>query len=169
MITASVSIDNEILEAIRDRAGQASGIMRTLQRLRITRIRSQIKADLQPPDAQPDLPFVWSYDPAAQKRARGYYFAVIVPKGSRGGRYQRTGKMAAAWDVLFTDARDSASITLENDRPGAEYVYGDKQVLSHYLTGWSQLDEIVQRNQEALNLGLIEDWYTATDPTAGVR
>jgi hypothetical protein len=168
-VSASVDVDTDVLDAIRSTVGQSAPVMETLVRRRVRNTRSQIKAELKAPNEFPELPFVWSYDPAAQARARRWYFANKVPKGSKGGRYQRTGDIEAAWDITFVDDVEGASIQLENDAPGAEYVYGDKQVPSHYLTGWGQIDEIASRYQDEFNLGLIEDWFTASGPFAGVR
>jgi hypothetical protein len=169
MITATVTIDTDVLEHTNAVLSSSAAIMRTLTKRRVSKVRALIKNDLKAPDAVPDLPFIWSYDPAANARARRWYFANKVPKGSRGGRYQRTGALEAAWEVVFVEDDSGAAIVLQNDEDAARYVWGNRQVPSHYLTGWQPIEDIANRERDALNLGLIEDWYTASDPTAGIR
>lgn len=168
VITATADIDFDVLEHMRAVIGTSAAVMRTLTKRRISRIRAAIKQDFKAPNAVPDLPFIWSTNPAANARARRWYFANKVPKGSTGGRYQRTNKLEQAWDITFVEDDDGAAIQVENTEPGAEFVWGKRQVPSHYLTGWEPLEDILNRERDALNLGLIEDWFTASDPTAGV-
>lgn len=169
MISAVADVDPTVWEHTRSVIGSSAGVMRTAVQRRVRKVKSRLRADLKAPGDFPDLPFVWSYDPVKQAKARRWYFANKVARGSRGGRYQRTGDLEAAWDILFEGSDGGAVITLENSSPGAEFVYGERQVPSHYATGWAQLDDLALRYRDELNLGLIEDWFTASDPTAGVR
>jgi len=164
-----VDVDTEVLEHTRSVIGTSAAVMRTETRRRVGKVKSFIRQTVKAPDDLPDLPFIWSYDAAAQARARRWYFANKVPKGSAGGRYQRTGKLESEWDISFIEGDNGAAMLLENDAPGAEFVWGRRQVPSHYRTGWKTIDEIVNSARDELNLGLIEDWFTASDPTAGIR
>jgi hypothetical protein len=83
---------------------------------------------------QSALPFVWSRNPVKQARARAWYFANKVAKGSKGGRYRRTGKLREAWVVAYNPL--NGTILLRNDSAGAEYVQSNRQVPSHRLSGW---------------------------------
>lgn len=151
---------------------KAPGVMATLTRRRISKSSSRILKRLSvEPDAQPDLPFVWSYNPAKQARARAWYFANVVGEES-GGRYKRTHKTAKAWKVNVTVDQNGGVITASNNSKGIDYVEGDRQVPSHYLTGWltpTDIDEIILQEGVILEDQLTEDWHTALDPFAGVR
>lgn len=93
------------------------------------------------PPRQPQLPFVWSTDPAANDRARKWYFANKV-KGGAGGRYQRTGAYGRSFRVRWQDG----SLLVSTDYAGARWVGGSLsldpqragrwQVPSHKRTGW---------------------------------
>lgn len=169
MIGAELDIDSDVLDAVRSTVGQSAAVMRTLQRRRVSKVKAHIKEDFKAPESLPDLPFIWSMDAAANARARRWYFANMVDKGSAGGRYQRTGAIEAAWDIQFIEDDNGAAITIENNAPGAEFVYGNRQVPSHYLTGWNPVSEIAARYRDELNLRLIEDWLTASSDVAGVE
>lgn len=86
------------------------------------------------PNQLPDLPFIWSADPAKQKRARAYYFAVKVPKGSKGGRYKRTNTLVKFWDVDVVISDNAVAITAKNPKREIQYVSGRRQVPGHKKT-----------------------------------
>ena len=112
---------------------------------------------------------MWSLDPFANARAQRWYFANKVPRGSRGGRYKRTGALLESIDIVTVrESTDTELIALSTDARGAEYVIGDRQVPSHQRSGWPRLDEIAEEESENLTDELIELWFTVTDPFAGV-
>jgi len=160
-----LQIDTDVLDAVAYTANNAPGLMATAYKRQIRSLRGRLLQRLRLiPQNVPDLPFIWSYDPAAQARARRWYFANKVPKGSKGGRYQRTGAMAEAWDVL-ADATDySGILAIDNPAKGAEYVYGPKQVPSHYATGWENVDDVISEFQEQATDEVIEIWGTIVAP-----
>ncbi len=113
-------------------------------------IARQTARDIQPflldelrvyPARQPTFPFIWSNDPAANARARRYYFAVVA-KNNPGGRYQRTGAYANSWRVRFT----GDGLRVSSDYRGARWTGGSLardvqrarrwQIPSHRATGW---------------------------------
>lgn len=110
---------------------------------------------------QSALPFVWSHNPAANARARRWYFANKVPKGRRGKRrYQRTGQMVAGWKVLF-DLR-GGTLSLRNSARGVEYVQGNRQVPSHKRTRWAVADVVVEKEARRAQDALIKFWQSMT-------
>jgi hypothetical protein len=97
----SVNIDtsevDKSLSMYQEAIQKAPGIMATLTRRRVQRSTSRILQKLTvEPESTPDHPFIWSYNPEAQARARRWYFANIV-RGNVGGRYSRSHKTAKAW------------------------------------------------------------------------
>lgn len=133
--------------------------MRILQRQRVPASRRRIRKAVAAPDDVPALPFIWSIDPAAQARARRWYFANKVPKGSKGGRYERTGALEKSADVQFVAVDTGGEFQLEHESGAWDYVYGDKQVPSHYLTGWPSEDNVVNTEADILQRQIIDDWY----------
>jgi hypothetical protein len=172
MIPRAVSAyDSDILQEIRDTVGAAPGLMAAFFKRRTTRARDKFRKELRAPMPLPPLPFVWSLDPVKNARARGWYFANKVPKGSRGGRYERTNTLVKAIDIKAEFLRGylEAQLSIYVSNPSVEYVFGNRQVPSHKAGGKPNLDEMAVRYGEALTLGIIEDWYTVTDPNAGIR
>ena len=112
---------------------------------------------------QSSLPFIWSRNPIKQARARAWYFANKVPKGSTGGRYRRRGKLSAAWVVAYNPL--NGTILLRNDTPGAEYVQGNRQVLSHRLSGWVTVQSVRAGAAKVAEQNLKRVW----DRLTGVR
>ncbi len=164
---ATTNMLNDYQQALKN----APGIMATLTKRRTQRSTSRLLKALQvEPENLPDLPFVWSYNPEKQNRARRWYFANVV-KGKGGGRYQRTHKLAKSWKILVKVDANGGMIEAVNNAPGADYVIGDRQVPSHYLTGWpgpKEIDDILLKEAVILEDQLSSDWITANDPYAGV-
>lgn len=94
------------------------------------------------PNQLPDLPFIWSTDPRKQARARGWYFANVVPKGSKGGRYKRTGKLSKAWKVDIVISDNAVAITAENPVKAVRYVTGKRQVPG-FVGVWTKHSETI--------------------------
>lgn len=80
-------------------------------------------------------PFVWSYDPVKNARARRWFFANF-PKG-----YKRTGALSRSWKITFVRGKQSISMRVTNNRKGASFVVGSLngklgQVPGHSKSGW---------------------------------
>jgi hypothetical protein len=170
MISLSLSVDDAVLDVIATQIERTPSLMQTAMARRIRSSSTRTLRKLREvPGRLPTLPFIWSRNPAAQARARRYYFAVIVGKGKRGGRYVRTGKLSRAWKSTIAVSVTEGLYTLANRAPGAQFVYGDRQVPSHSLTGWVHAPTIIQEEQVRMRQDLIETWITISDPRAGVR
>lgn len=141
----------------------AASAFTVLFRKRMQRVAPQIKRDLRiMPSKLPDLPFVWSFDPVKNARARRWYFANKVDRNTPGGRYQRTGGLAEAWKTTTLITDDSGSVTIDNPVDGAVYVVGDYIVPSHEKTGWGRnVRGIVDEYSVLLDEGISEDYYQA--------
>lgn len=109
--------------------------------------------------------FIWSNDPAKQRKARAFWFAYLKENNlldKKGGFYKRTGKLVQSWTAQTSSSIRSsdATITVEitNTSPGASYVYGAQEtgwerVPSHKVTGWLSGDGDLMQ-------GVIDDAYT---------
>lgn len=167
-IKVEVFVDTDVFEAINAELKRVPALAKNVVTTAVRRSRKRIRQQIVEPDRLPNLPFVWSFDPAANARARRWYFANKVPPGSRGGRYQRTGDLVKSFDITTLRSDDSDLIMLDTDASGAEYVVGDRQVPSHAQTPWFQIDEIALRESELLTDELIDLWFTLVDPFAGI-
>lgn len=103
--------------------------------------------------------FIWSRNKAANKRARGWWFANIA-KGNintNGSNYVRTGGLQKRWRVYFNVTTNDATITLENRSRGAKYVYGNKerpQIPGHKTTGWKSVNRQIAGKRRTLDAGM---------------
>lgn len=172
MITANATVDlrpiNKAEAHIKESPALISNAMKILRRRALKRLRERTQ-DM--PEQSP-LPFIWSLDPKAQARARAYWFAVRVPRGSKGGRYKRRGKaggLITKWEYLFELTRDEGSITLVNTGEGSEYVYGPRQVPSHTASGWINKDTLASEEGEWLRKEARELFYTVGHPFGGIQ
>jgi hypothetical protein len=159
-------VDTDVFDAYSDAFRRAPGFMGVQSKRLIQRRKSQLITEVFVEPPLPDLPFVWSLDPAKNARARRWYFANKVPYGSEGGRYPRTGDLLDGFDILVNVDEGTGVFTITNDVPGAEFVIGFKQVPSHHR--WVNIDDAALRMSELLNDDFINLWAIVNDPYAGV-
>lgn len=97
-------------------------------------------------------PFRWSYDDAANERARRWYFAAIrrgeIP--TDGTRYKRSGRFGKSWDSVVQETGDSVDAVLGTKFDKASYVVGNadgtlNQIPGHKRTGWYEFQPIGER------------------------
>lgn len=165
LIESRVFVDTDVFGAIREQINKAPALGRSALKVATNRARARIRTRLEPP-GPPALPFVWSLDPAADSRARRWYFANKVPKGSRGGRYKRTGALIEGIELTTIQNEGTDLVEISSDAPGAPYVIGNRQVPGHEQ--WFTLDDIALDESERITDELIELWFTLADPTAGI-
>jgi hypothetical protein len=164
MIRATTLTDDDVLKALQEQIRQTPRRMRSRIQRAASRTASQLLKDARDsePAQRPQLPFVWSTNPAANARARRWYFANMVDKNRWRERYERTGRLIQAF-VTRINVEDLAGlVVLENDIPGAAYVVGDRQVPSHIRTGWPNIDDLVIEASERLQDELIQAWFDVT-------
>lgn len=161
-----LQIDTDVLDAVTYTANNAPGLMATAYKRQIRSLRGRLLARLKVyPKDLPELPFIWSYDPVKQGRARRWWFAHLREIGAPpGGRYQRTGALAEAWHVIADSSDYSGILAVENDAPGAIYVQGDYQVPSHYATGWENVTDLISEFQEKASNEIADIWLTVVMP-----
>jgi hypothetical protein len=98
-----------------------------------------------PPRRRQGTAFVWSFDPAANARARRWFFA-NYPKGRA-----RTGRLAASWrsGATYNSKDGTFTVSVGNSAPYASYVVGSEasgfqQVPGHVTTGWVNFGDVGQ-------------------------
>jgi len=112
----------------------------------------------------PDLPFVWSYDPYKDAQLRRAYFKTL-PRGSRGGRYQRTHQLVKRWVTAGKMIQGGAQATVSNDAPFLDTVQGndENQYPSHKDSGWAQYPTVLE-DAASVAVDAIEDkWLGILD------
>lgn len=158
----------DILYASRDQAQRTPSLMKTAFERVVGRSVRRVKPEITTyPPRLPSLPFKWSNDPAADNRARRWYFANKV-KGRKGGRYKRTGALGRSWQFIMETSNFAGTYRIQSLTRAAIFVQGNRQVPSHRQTGWSRAREVVEYETARLENELIETWFTISDPFAGV-
>lgn len=120
------------------------------------------------PSRQPAHPFIWSFDTAAQTRARNWWFAAINDKipgvsiPTDGSRYKRTGKGIEGIQVIFDRPLDTIAVEVADDR-FYNYVVGPRQVPSHQRTGWKRIDLEIERAEVEFLDNAIAVWDDLTN------
>lgn len=124
-----------------------------------TAIKPELEAALKQTPRPSVHPFVWSNDPAANARARRWYFWAIregiIPTDGR--RYKRSGKLGTIWDIELLDNPPQILVkTNETDERGRfryRWVVGtfDRrtgtrwQIPGHRRTGWYLVQNVTDR------------------------
>lgn len=157
MASFTLTYDRDVLDAItRDLLSAPKSVQIYAEKVVPAIIRKDLTPLLTEPP-QPDLPFVWSNDPARNARARRWYFANKV-RGRSGGRYVRTHGLVNNWKVETTKTGNGAILTVSNNTPGLDYVQGPKQVPSHRDSGWAQYDDVLLKTEKKANDLVIDFW-----------
>jgi hypothetical protein len=129
-------------------------------------IRNARRRFKRPPSRLPAHPFKWSFNQAAQMRARLWWFAAIAGRipgvtiNTSGGRYRRSGKLLKNVKLFFD--RKKREFILEMPGVG-KWVITEDQVPSHARTGWKQIDkQVEQLGNEMADIALMS-WDKITD------
>jgi len=104
-------------------------------------------------------------------KSRRWYFANMVPKGSKGGSYRRTHALIKAWRLKITRQSDKSYIVVYNERDEARYVYGlpfvglhlfQRQIPGHTHTGWGKEMKVAMALIQEHGVELIREAYQQT-------
>jgi len=161
MPTYSFTFDEKV---IRDVVTDLSEAPRRLQLEIRDTVYAQLERDIAPlkqEPPQPDYPFIWSYNPQAQARARAWWFAHLKRTGGNpGGSYQRTGGLVKGWQIDINTFRNSVMITIFNPATRAvKWVQSVFQVPSHKRSGWVEYEGVVLEAEEKAQDTIIDLWY----------
>lgn len=162
MLTYSFTFADDVVKTV---IADLKNAPRKLQQAAATRIKAIVERDIQPLRNEPpqsSLPFIWSRNPAAQARARRWYFANKVPKGKRkkGARYKRTHGLAQGWTVDVNAFRASLLIAVSNPAVKAvKWAESIFQTPSHQASGWAQYEDVLLKAEVHAEDALITTWY----------
>jgi len=156
MYYASLDIPRDVLQAQRETVKTAPGKMGDyMVNVVKPEVQSLVQAELAPYPGEAVHPFAF-----ATAKSRRWYFANRVPKGSKQGRYPRTGDLAQEWVVEVDRRRNEGFMSVRNTDPAAIYVFGARQVPGHARTGWGRdfPQKIALISDTATDL-IIDGWY----------
>lgn len=163
MLTYSLTFDEKVITDIIDDLVAAP---RRLQQIVATRVKDQLERDIEPlrtEPPEPDYPFIWSHNPAAQARARAWWFAHLKRTGklkAGGGKYKRTGGLVKGWTVDASQFRNSILLSVYNPASRAvKWAQSVFQVPSHKRSGWSQYEDVLLRAEERAADTIVEAWF----------
>lgn len=158
---------DEACAAVERAASRFPTLMQTAADREARRIRPLILKDMAlKPRAEGK--FIWSTNSDAQARARAWVFANLVPRGGKGGRYSRTGALEKATKVTGNFSKTDGVLTLENQAPGSEFVFGDQQVPGHAKAGQPRIADVAEKWQPIVSQRYEDIALTIADPFAGV-
>lgn len=160
MLTYSLIFDEKVITDIIDDLVTAP---RRLQQIVATRVKDQLERDIEPlrtEPPEPDYPFIWSNNPAAQARARAWWFAHLKRTGQKGGRYKRTHGLAQGWQVDVNTFRASVLLSVYNPAVKAvKWTQSVLQVPSHKRSGWQQYEDVLLRAEEKAADNIVDAWF----------
>jgi hypothetical protein len=162
-IRVTVTIDNDILDAVAETAEKAPKLMQTAMRRNVRRVANRLLRSLRKRPPKWRGKRRWK-----SERQRRAFFAT---DGFGGGiPYRPTGKLEAGWDVEYTN-RDpySGEFTVVNPVAYAQFVQVDFAQPMHLDSGWPQLAPLVAQVREDIQEVAIQTWFTVSDPYAGVK
>lgn len=156
----SFNFDRKIIDDVITDLSEAP---RRLQVYVSEQVKAQVTRDIAPlkeEPPQPDYPFVWSFDPAKQARARAWWFAHLKRTGSTGGSYQRTHGLVEGWTVDVSQFRNSILIAVSNAAEKAvKWTQSVFQVVSHKRSGWVEYEGVVLTAEEKAEDMIIDTWF----------
>lgn len=160
MLSYSFTFDEKVITDIID---DLSSAPHRLQQVVQTRVVQQVERDIEPlrtEPPEPDYPFIWSNNPAAQARARAWWFAHLKRTGQKGGRYKRTHGLAQGWQVDASQFRNSVLLSVYNPAVKAvKWTQSVFQVPSHKRSGWSQYEDVLLRAEERAQDTIVDAWF----------
>jgi hypothetical protein len=159
----NVRVDTTVLDAIRETARKAPGLMTTAYTRATRRLRARMLAELRKP-GKPSFPGITKLMTPKQRKkfwaSNGF---------GRGIPTQRTGELQAGYDVIIAPL-DSNSATMEitSSTPYQTYVSG-AQVQPFHIERYVQTTDVAIEFEAEANDVLTETWWTVSDYGAGVR
>lgn len=156
MISAKVTVDTDVLDAIREAAAKSPRLLQTALKRRLTRVKSRLLDELRTEPDKPTYPLRWK-----SQRQRIFVIAKLRREGNL--PYKRTGKYLSAFKVSEDTDTDSGVLAVENATPYARFVGGDDQQPMHIDTGWTFVPPVIAKYREIAENELIDVWFTVVD------
>jgi len=161
MFSATVVVDTDVLDALRETARQAprayqAFVNGTVRRAALQEVRARL--------AEYPGPVKHPFEFATAK-SRRYYFWLRKGKGP----YRRTGHLLESWTIEVQASVTDGFITAVNTASYAQWVIGDRQVPGHRNTGWYRASDELVETSVYINNMLIDGWYSISEPGKGVK
>lgn len=162
MLTITVTVDTDILDAIAETARQSPRRMQTAYHRATVRLRKRLLDALQAEPGAPSYPIRWKSQ--RQKRAvlRKLRLAGNLP-------YQRSHALVKQWKVALLSDGTGGILEATNASPYVDWVQGDFTQPFHLDTGWPQAGALLSKYRVEAEEVLIQTWFTINDDLAGVR
>lgn len=153
----NVRVDASVLDAIRETARKAPGLMTTAYTRATRRLRARMLNDLRQAGKPVVYPIRWQS--AKQRRA---FFAT---NGFGGGiPSQRTGALEAGYDVVVAPLdSNAAALVITNNQSHQPFVSGDRVQLMH-IDRWVQTVDVAIEYEAEANDVLTVTWYVVSFP-----
>lgn len=159
MIRADIRVDTDVLDAIRETAQDAPQRMSRAYSRAVSGLRTQLLNDLQQEPGPPQYPITTRMTP----RQRRAFWA--TNGFGRGIPTQRSGALAAGYDVELLERDNGGLLQITNDAPYAPFVVGELQQGFHADTGWQPVDVVAARYEEVATDVLAETWLNVVEGT----
>lgn len=152
----NVRVDTTVLDAIRETARKAPGLMVTAYTRATRRLRARMLQELRQAGKPPQYPLDWQ-TPKQRK-------AFFASNGFGGGiPSQRTGELEAGYKVDIAPLEsNAAAMVITNSAPHARYVSGE-QVQRMHIDRWVQVVDVAVEYEAQANDILIETWFVVSD------
>lgn len=161
MIRASIYLETDVLDALREAAISSPKRLRT--ELRKIAFRSdaakRLIGALSVEPGKPNYPIRWK----SQKQRR-YVMAKLRREGNL--PYQRTHALSQGWRLRFENVGSDESqgiFIIENTVPSARYVQGDDAQPFH-VSRWPQAAPLIRQYSPQFQNLVIEAWYKVVAP-----
>lgn len=153
MFTAVLQPNLDILNVVNMRVTNSPRLMQTAVKRNLSRLKSRILRRLQTEPGSPRYPLRWK-----SQRQRRYVMAKLRRAGNL--PYQRTGALAADYDLELDLKSESGVFILTNDNPAFSFVSGAFQQPFHMDTGWLKLEDEIPRFEQEISDVLVQTWIT---------
>lgn len=171
-VSRSLTYDENALKQRQAAINASPALFRIATDLEIRRMRPDILKDMKlKPRHSTAERFVWSHNKAANLRAIRYYFAVLVPKDSKGGIYQRSGETEKNTKVIGNAGKTGGDITIEAPLRAGKFAlnFMSRQIPSHRRSGHPRVDEVIAKWSPISSQRLGIQWQNVADPVRAVR
>lgn len=159
----NVRVDTTVLDAIRETARKAPGLMNTAYTRATRRLRARMLQKLRT-EGDPSFPGITKLMTPKQRKA----FWASNGFG-RGIPTQRTGALQGGYEVEIAPLdSNSAALQITNSTPYSTYVSG-AQVQPFHIDRYVQVVDVAIEYEAEANDVLTETWYVISDPYAGIR
>jgi hypothetical protein len=160
MISATIQLDLDVLDAVRETAIAAPAQMRREMGVVARGSTAQlIVRELSTEPGKPNYPIHWT-GPNNGARQRRFVMAKLRREGNL--PYERSHRQAQGWrTVLATLAGDDGGvIVVENSNPASQFIQGEFQ--QGYLSKWPLARLVIRNHQEEMQDETISAWYRVT-------